>query len=135
LAPEKIEHIRSQVQALKDSEILENFRLIGVELGQEEASGDSQMDMIEAPAKVFRHAETGVAISSQGTELKVSQNGAPLFEVFTLPKGGEFAVSFVKENFEVASAQALLESLNTELKLARELKSKRSAAFKDFKKS
>lgn len=135
---ERADLIRGDLAKLKESGWLEDFRLLAVELGVEEAPGEAgtQVELIgHAKAKNYRGAAgtpaEGLHIVAADHDLIVRFAGKSVLEVMALPKAGEFAILHCDEAFWNL-LEAIGETVKDDVKAARSAKTARSARFKNF---
>lgn len=143
LPKERSEELRSSVQRVKDSGMVDTVFTLVQELGVEEvSSGDNQMaSLIKAKnPKVFRliadeNSETPEAfeVFLYEQEMRVSRAGRPVLEVSFLPKDKDFILFYIEESF-LTGWDAFKEVISASLVEAGKIKNDRQKHFKKFKK-
>ncbi|MBS1985098.1 MAG: hypothetical protein JST16_13090 [Bdellovibrionales bacterium] len=141
LEKERADAIRAELDRVRQSGWLDDFKLLVAELGVEDpnaAGGNAQLELIMNGAKVYRGpAERelqDLLVILADSELHVRWKNSSLLEILSLPKAGEYAVLHADPIFFELEA-LLKEGLQDDLKQARGAKSSRQAHFKSFGKS
>lgn len=137
VTPERQAEVRTEIEKIKESGLLESFRLLAAELGKEEDASASpgQMELLADKAQVYRGAAgtmaEGFASILNGTDLFVRWKSKSLVEVIQLPKAGDFAILHVDRDLW-ESISALEDALKEDIKLAKKMKADRQSHFKSF---
>jgi hypothetical protein len=132
VSTERAEQIRLAVQQLKAAPWIADLKILVKELGREEiADNDPLLQTGEGAPRVFEKdlGERKVLISLHGTDLFFSLDGRSVFELSFLPKGQDFAVSFVDET-KLDQLGTLLTVLEEDLKKAKSSKASKLSFLK-----
>ncbi len=138
--------IRTQVQNLRELEVMENFRILAKELGEEaldtDEDGNTQLPgfskkgdqplVFSAPSD---HPSEGLQIALQNTDLKLLYNQDVVLELSFLPKDNEYVVFYMNEN-RIEDLKTWIESLNDFVVAAKAKKTERKTKWQSrFKKN